>query len=488
MTARSGQDAISAQDALSGLDPLSGQDSLSAHEERLLACVHCGLCLDACPTYTRLGDEADSPRGRIVLMRAVAEGRLDADAPAFMVHIDRCLGCRACEPVCPSGVQYGFLLERARATVRERAGRPIIERLVLAAVGSRPATVLAGWAGRLLRAGGLAQRLAHVLPRRWSRIRLALAMLAASRPRKELRSIGERRTVPARESAPNATPAVSIRSAQGTADRPLRHDSARGMPDRSVRTEPLRVALLEGCVQRALFGHVNAATRRVLHTNGCTLVRARGQCCCGALHAHGGDLDGARRLALVNIAAFERTGAERIVVNAAGCGAMMKEYSELFEGTPHAARALTFSERVRDVSELLADLGPVEGEAFPVRIAYDPPCHLIHAQRIVRTPLDVLERAIPELMVVPIERADECCGGAGTYGLSQGALASRILESKIRHVQEADAALVLTANTGCIMQIGAGLVLVRDETPVLHPIEVLDESYRRANRSREPRS
>lgn len=429
--------------------------SILAHEEaRLLACVHCGLCLDACPTYTRLGDEADSPRGRVLLMRAVAEGRLDADADAFETHIDRCLGCRACEPVCPSGVQYGFLLERARSVVRERHGTPLVERLVLGVIARRSLTTVAGWFARVLRLGGLARRLAHFLPSRWTRLRLALAMTAASRPNPLLRTVGRNR----------ATTGVT-------------------QPEPAPLRGP-RIALLDGCVQRVLFRHVNDATRRVLYVNSCTFVRTRGQRCCGALHAHAGDLKTARKLALANIVAFEKSGAERIIVNAAGCGAMMKEYGELFEGTAHQGRAQALSERVRDVSEMLEELRPATGAAMPVTVAYDPPCHLVHAQRIVRTPLTMLEQSVPGLMTTAIHRADECCGGAGTYGLSQNRLAARIVESKVTHVREARADLVLTANPGCIMQIGGNLLLEHDETPVLHPIEVLDESYRRANEAR----
>lgn len=433
---------------------MNGPSILAREEARLLACVHCGLCLDACPTYTHLGDEADSPRGRVLLMRAVAEGRLDADADAFETHIDRCLGCRACEPVCPSGVQYGYLLERARSVVRERHGRPFVERLVLGAIARRSLTTGAGWFARMLRMGGLARWVAQNLPRRWARLRLALAMTAASRPNPVLRSVGRNRAPPA---LPQSEPA------------PLRGP---------------RIALLDGCVQRVLFRHVNDATRRVLYVNSCTIVRANGQRCCGALHAHAGDLETARKLALANIVAFEKSDIERIVVNAAGCGAMMKEYGELFEGTAHEERARALSERVRDVSEILEELHPATGGAMPVTVAYDPPCHLVHAQRIVRTPLSVLEQSVPGLTSVAIKRADECCGGAGTYGLSQSGLAARIAESKVSHVREAGADLVLTANPGCIMQIGGHLVLGHDDTPVLHPIEVLDESYRRANEAR----
>lgn len=421
---------------------------LRAAEDRLLACVHCGFCLEACPTYTRLGDEADSPRGRLHLMRAVIEGRIEPASEALQVHIDRCLGCRACEPVCPSGVQYGYLLERARAGIAQAVGTSPTARLMLATFANRGLSRGASAAGRLLRAGGVAGRLARRLPERFHAARFGLAMLAATRPWPELRLAGRAETL-------------------WVAARP------------PARGAGLRVALLRGCVQEGLFRRVNDATARVLRANGCVLVDVPAQRCCGALHAHTGLLHAARTMARRNVEAFTAAGVDRIVVNAAGCGALMKEYGELLEGDPLGARAADCAARVRDLWELLAEIGPASGAPVRLRATYDAACHLHHAQRITRAPLDVLA-AVPDLALVPLPRADECCGGAGIYGFMHPDLGGRILRDKVDAIRATGAEVVLTSNPGCIMQIGAGLLLAGDATPVLHPIELLDESYRRA--------
>ncbi len=419
---------------------------LVAAEDKILACVHCGFCLSACPTYTRTGDESDSPRGRIYLMRAVAEGRLPDDDPAFHYHIDRCLGCRACEPVCPSGVQYGYLLERARDVLADSVGKSMPTRVLLFAFGSNFARSIVSVFTRLLRASGLPAWLARALPQRFGRGRFAMAMLASSSEWPKLTSF----------------------------ERPLRATSLETKPADTT------VALLNGCVQAVLFARVNGATRKVLQTNGCTVRDAPGQGCCGALHAHSGDLDKARALARRNIAAFDRSEAEFVVVNAAGCSAIMKEYDELLDEDPAwRERAHAFVAKVKDVSEFLLARGPVQGAPLPLRVGYDAPCHLYHAQRITNAPQDVL-RAVPQLQVVPVPRYDECCGGAGIYGLLHEDLGGRILRDKVAAVKAANVDVMVTPNPGCIMQIGAGLTLAGDATPVLHPIELLAESYRRA--------
>lgn len=241
----------------------------------------------------------------------------------------------------------------------------------------------------------------------------------------------------------------------------------------------MRVAMLTGCVQEGLFGRVNRATEAVLRAHGCEVVPVPAQRCCGALHAHAGDLDGARDLARANVAAFEAAGVERIVVNAAGCGAAMKEYEEQLAHDPAwAQRARRVTGRVRDLFELLAELGPRAGAPLPLRFTYDAPCHLHHAQGITHAPLDVLA-AVPGLEHVPLARAEECCGGAGTYGLLHPDLGGRILADKVAAVAATGADVVVTPNPGCMMQIGAGLVLHGLDTPVLHPVELLAESYRR---------
>ena len=419
---------------------------LQAAEDKILACVHCGFCLSACPTYTRTGDESDSPRGRIYLMRAVAEGRLPDDDTAFSRHIDRCLGCRACEPVCPSGVEYGYLLERARDVLASSVGNSVPTRALLFAFGNDAARKVVSLGTRLLRATGLPALLARSLPERFARTRFAMAMLASSNEWKGLRA----------NAPPLRVPVARTENAETT------------------------VAILNGCVQEVLFERVNRATRQVLEQNGCTMRDAPGQGCCGALHAHSGGLDTARALARHNIAAFEQSGADFIVVNAAGCGAVMKEYGELLGGDPQwHQRAHNFSLKVRDLSEFLLTLGPAPGAPLPLRVAYDAPCHLIHAQGITNAPQDLL-RTIPQLQLATVPRFEECCGGAGIYGLLHEDLGGRILRDKVNAVKSANADVVVTPNPGCMMQIGAGLTLANDPTPVLHPVELLAESYRRA--------
>jgi glycolate oxidase iron-sulfur subunit len=401
------------------------------------ACVHCGFCLQACPTYLTLEDENDSPRGRIVLMRALLEGTLAPEDDSVQTHIAQCLGCRACETACPSGVPYGHLLEATRATLAEHQPIPWIARVILW-VFERPAllgTALAG--GRVTRATGIARLLAG-LP---GRLGFAMAMLASTRRG-------------ARKSPGPSTPSL--------------RDSAR---------DDKTVALLTGCVMEGLFTETNRATERVLEVNDYGLKRADGQRCCGALHAHAGDDEAARRLARANIEAFERANVDFIGVNAAGCGAMMKEYGHLLSGDPAwAERAARISAKVRDVSELLAAAGPKRGGAVRVRVAYDAPCHLLHAQRIANPPLDVL-RAIPELEMVPLVESEMCCGSAGIYNLVEPEVSDVVLDRKLEHIAASAPELVATGNPGCLMQIGAGLLRAGSPATAVHPIELLDRSY-----------
>ncbi|MBM4183367.1 MAG: 4Fe-4S dicluster domain-containing protein [Gemmatimonadetes bacterium] len=425
-------------------------EALEAQRERLLPCVHCGFCLPACPTYNRLGDENDSPRGRLHLMKAVVEGRLDAASDAFRTHIDRCLGCRACEPVCPSGVEYGTLLELARHVAAERRPQGFLTRALLLVMASRPLRALFFLGGRVLRGSGLAAVGARVLPDvgPLRSARFGLAMLAATAAATTLAAKGERSAA-----APS-------------------HD-----PPRGARRQ---VALLTGCVQEGLYGRVNDATRRTLEANGFDVVEVSGQDCCGALHAHGGDLERARALARANIDAFIAAGVELVVVNAAGCGAAMKEYATLLgHDSAYVARARDCAGRVRDVTELLAEVGPRRGAPVACSVAYDHPCHLLHAQRISQPPLRVLG-AVPGVEVRVVANAEECCGGAGIYGITHPDLGGRIGRDKVAAVRGVGADLAATPNPGCMMQIGAGLVLEGARERVVHPVELLDESYRRA--------
>lgn len=366
-------------------------------------------------------------------MRAVAEGELAIDDDAVETHLDRCLGCRGCETACPSGVPYGHLLEIARDTMRREGRRaPVIARAVLW-VFARPAVLRPLLAlSRLMRA----TRIPRVLARLPGRLGFAAAMLDASRP--------------VFHTAPY-TPRP--RERRGTA------------------------ALLRGCVMDGLFSHTNAATRRTLRVNGYAMAEAPDDRCCGALHLHAGDADAARALARHNIAAFERSGADVYVVNAAGCGAMMKEYGALFAGDSEwGERAAAFSARVRDVSEVIAAAGPVPGGALHARVTYDAPCHLLHAQRVAAPPLQLLA-AIPGLDMVPLADAEQCCGAAGIYNLIEPATSDAVLTSKIAAVAEARVGIVATGNPGCHMQIGAGALRAGLRTRVAHPIDLLDAAY-----------
>ena len=396
-------------------------------------CVHCGFCLQACPTYVVLEDENDSPRGRLLLMRSLLEGSLETSDEAVRHHLDQCLGCRACETACPSGVPFGQLLEATRATLTERHPLPFFARMLLKAFEYPSVLGLSMAIGRALRASRLARALARVVPGRYG---FALHMLDATR-------------VP-------------------VARRPYvaRGDGTRGT-----------VALLEGCVMNGMYRDTNAATERTLTVNDYRCVGADGQQCCGALHAHAGDLDAARKLARRNVAAFERSGAEYVVSNAAGCGAMLREYAHLLADDPDwADRAASVSARARDVSELLAAAGPKRGGELRASVTYDAPCHLLHAQRIASPPLQVLA-AIPGLTLAPLTDAEYCCGAAGIYNLLEPDTSAAVLSPKLRHIAATGAGLVATGNPGCLMQIGAGLSRSGSDARVVHPIDLLDASY-----------
>ena len=402
------------------------------------ACVHCGFCLQSCPTYLTLEDENDSPRGRVLLMRSALEGTLAIDDPSLETHIDRCLGCRACETACPSGVPYGHLLEATRATMAEYRRLPAVARMILW-IFARPASLTIAMAlSRLLRA----TRIPALLARVNGRFGFAMAMLASTQRR------------------------------DTSAGYVARGDATRGT-----------VAVLLGCVMEGLLGATNRATERSLVVNGYSLVDAPRQRCCGALHAHAGDLRGARELARANIVAFEAAGAEYICVNAAGCGAMMKEYAHLLaDDAEFAERAARVSSRVRDVSELLVAAGPVAGlTPVDATVTYDAPCHLLHAQRIADPPLAML-RAVPGLRLVPLAGAEHCCGAAGIYNLVEPDTSNAVLAPKLENIRATGAKLVATGNPGCLMQIGAGLRRASIDTRTVHPVELLDASYRSAAR------
>jgi glycolate oxidase iron-sulfur subunit len=385
--------------------------------ELLASCVHCGFCLPACPTYALWGEEMDSPRGRIHLMALLERGELAWDAAAAR-HIDRCLGCLACVPACPSGVRYDLLIERTRAERRRDAPaglrRRAVEGLALAVL-PRP---------RLVRA-------------------LAAPLALGLRPH---------------PLAPRLRPAD------------LRVRAARRTPARGERR--MTVGLLEGCVQRALFGRVNRAAAAALAADGCDVVAPPGGGCCGALDLHAGRERQARRRAQAAIACF--AGMDRVVVTAAGCGSAMKSYGELLD-TDDARR---FAARVRDVTELLAELGPAAPRAArpPVRVAYQDACHLRSGQGVVDAPRRLLA-AIPGVELVELADPDRCCGSAGTYNLLEPAAARELGGRKARAVLDAAPDVLATANPGCALQLAAALRrLGRGDLPIVHPVELVAEA------------
>ena len=457
----------------SGGAPQAG-DALKSEVDKLLACVHCGFCLPACPTYKLLGDENDSPRGRLHLMRAVAEGRLDPVAPAFQLHLERCLGCRACETVCPSGVRYGELLEVARDEVARAGGMRWSVRAMLALFARPGATHAATAVARAVRATGLPALMARLLPSwRWmAGLRLASGMLAASAPWRRVREAGRQLKKSGEVTVAPLSRSHVLERARG------------GGTDKSVDPPGERAALFLGCVQQGLFGHVNEATARVLAVNDLRTMDVPGQVCCGALHVHGGDLETARTLARTNIDAFTAAEAELVIVNAAGCGAVMKEYNLLLEhDSLYVERARAFAASVLDLSEVLAGRHLCQGAPLSLTITTDVPCHLLHAQGVSDTPAGMLA-AVPGLHVVMLRGAEECCGGAGIYGVTHPDLGGQIGADKVAAVIATDADVVVTPNPGCVMQIGAGLATERVRTRALQPVEILDESYRQAGRYR----
>jgi glycolate oxidase iron-sulfur subunit len=426
---------------MTGPMPLPYPNADAPSEALISACVHCGFCLPTCPTFAVLGVEMDSPRGRIRLMKTVWEHRLGADSPGLEDHISKCLDCRACETACPSGVEYGKLVEGARSQIVVARPRSPIERLIRTAAFE--------W----------------LLPHR--RVLGAFATLSIAAKRLGMGSLMRATRLGV---ARRLADLLDLLPERATATRPSA-TAPRG--DRRGR-----VATLEGCVMGSVFGDTNAATARVLARNGVEVVATVGQTCCGALHAHAGERDLARDLARRNIAAFEQTATDAVIVNAAGCGAAMKEYGWLLKDDPKwSARASAFAAKVKDATEFLGDLGISEppGKLYG-RVTWDDPCHLLHGQKIREQPRALLA-AIPGLEVVPLAEADWCCGSAGTYNVTQPDLARSILERKVANIVRTGADTVVTANPGCLMQIQSGLRQVGSDVRVVHLLDLLDEAY-----------
>jgi glycolate oxidase iron-sulfur subunit len=401
-------------------------------------CVHCGFCLPTCPTYVLWGEEMDSPRGRIVLMR---QGYEEISAP-LVEHLDRCLGCMACVTACPSGVKYDKLIEDARAQVERGAERPAAERAY-----RRFVFELFTHPGRLR----------AVAPLVAAARRTGLAKLAG-RPRL-------RRLAPRLATLSALAPDASLGGA------------LRRLPPRFEARRERRgaVALLQGCVQRVFFDHVNRATAHVLAVEGYDVHTPRSPRCCGALELHAGADEGARERAKATIAALERY--DTVVVNAAGCGSAMKDYGHVLRDEPDwAERAQRFAAKVRDVTELLAEAGPrAAREPLPIKVAYHDACHLAHAQRVRQQPRDLL-RSIPGLELIEPEEWQLCCGSAGVYNLLQPQPAHELGERKARNLLATGADAVVAANPGCVLQITTHTERLGKPLPVYHPMELLARS------------
>jgi glycolate dehydrogenase iron-sulfur subunit len=411
--------AASAQHAVSFLE-----------EDKSLACIHCGLCLSSCPTYLETGNENDSPRGRIYLMRALADGRLPLTDPTVR-HIDLCLGCRACEAACPSGVQYGALLEQTRDHVEHHFRRAPFQ------------TFLRRFA------------IEKILP--FPR-RLRLALL----PARGLKFLEKQKTFGSGKLLPRV-----IREALALIPE---HDPCPQLPELSpalFESKQGRIGFLSGCVMSVMFSRTNHNTVKLLNRAGQDVLTPATQVCCGALYAHSGQLEKARDCARKNIVAFDNLQLDAIITNAAGCGSTLKEYGHLLHADPvWKDRALAFSAKVRDLTEWLAEArlsttepggeSSRERKTAPTQVTFHDACHLAHAQRITKAPRELV-RGLAQSAFVELPESDVCCGSAGSYNLTEPEMAARLQQRKIENILKSGAQIVVTTNPGCILQIRAGL-------------------------------
>jgi glycolate oxidase iron-sulfur subunit len=407
-------------------------------------CVHCGLCLNACPTYRVLGVEMDSPRGRVYQMVQVSTGEARIN-PDYIEHLDLCLACRACESACPSGVQYGRLIEAARAEIETHTARP--------------------WHVRLLRK----VIFMHLLPSRFG-LRAAAGMLWLYQRTGLQKLVRDTKLLSGR--------LAELEALSPPAEFPtFFRQYGKVFPAEGGRR--YKVAMLGGCIANVSFARLNEATVRVLQKNGCEVHVPAGQTCCGALHVHSGLREEARELARRNIDALAGGGYDAIITNAAGCGSTLKEYGELLEhDEEYRARAQEFQSLVKDVNEFLAgiELNQKDMHPLPYRVTYQDSCHLAHGQKIRAAPRQLL-RAIPRLVLREMPNADICCGSAGIYNVVRNEMAMEILERKMAGVNLADPEIIVTANPGCMLQLRAGAKLHGRGQRVAHVVELLDEAY-----------
>ncbi len=421
----------------------------------LQQCMHCGMCLPTCPTYTATLNERQSPRGRIALMRAVADERIEA-TPAFAEEMYNCLGCLACQTACPAGVGYGSLLETARAEVEEKGllatpRRSLVRWFLIRLVFTRP---------RLLRLVGRSIRL-------WT----------ASGGKKLFRALGLPRLLPKY---------LRDLEAQTPEGRAQFSDALIAAVEKPEGIPRHRVGLLTGCVQDLLYSEINRDTAEVLLANGCEVHTPRLQPCCGSLHAHNGDIEAAKGLAkrLIDLFPLEGENAlDAVLSNAGGCGSHLKEYGHLLSDDPaYAAKAALWSKKFKDIHAWLAETGirppKMETEGPPCRVTYHDSCHLCHGQKIAKEPRALL-KGIPGLELVDLPEASWCCGSAGVYNITRPEMAASLRDRKIGHIAETGATVVALANPGCHIQVENGARLRGLHVEVAHPLSLLARAYRR---------
>lgn len=412
------------------------------------ACTHCGLCLPTCPTYRELGLETDSPRGRLYLMGSAFKQQNPTPlTEEWEEYIYRCLDCRACETACPSGVHFGELLEEARAIYEHNVQRPLSYRF---------------WTNLVFKQILISkERLDWIFELMWLYQRLGIRWFVQKTGLLRLMgNIGK------------------MESLLPTIPHPKQKYTIRDVTPAEGETR-YRVGFIPGCIMNQVFTETNLATIRVLTANGCEVVTPRDQTCCGALHLHNGVRDVAAELAKQNIDAFAKENLDVIIINSAGCGATLKEYKALLKSdADYAEKAENFSNKMRDISEFLAEIEmiPPKGE-IPKRVTYDEPCHLLHGQRVKSQPRKVLQ-AIPELELIELSESEWCCGSAGIYNITQPELSQEILERKMTHIADTDADIVASGNPGCLLQIQLGIQKHGLDMKAMHPVTLLDYAYR----------
>lgn len=433
--------------AVSSANPLADKLKINLDYDELMNCMRCGFCLPACPTYRETGLEAASPRGRIALMKAVTDGLMEPDQ-AFADQLNLCLGCRACEPACPSGVKYGHLLEQARDSIEDHARHP--------------------WWIRMIRTAAF--RYLFPKQKRIYRLGKLLAFYQRSGIRWLARKTGILRILP--KQMREMEMILPAATGKGLTKRLGTHIPAQG---KTVA----KVGMFRGCIMDILFQETNRKTVELLTASGCEVFIPEEQNCCGALHAHSGEQELARELARNNIRAFRAANVDFIVVNAGGCGALLKEYDHLLkEDTEWQEDARWFASRVKDISEILVDLGnPIEYQSLNKRVTYQDSCHLRNVMKVNSQPRKLL-RSIPNAEYVELFEADRCCGSAGIYNLVQPEMSANILNEKMENVKKTKADILVTANPGCLLQMKLGIYQagLQDQMKAVHIVDLLAEA------------